>query len=86
MATHRAPSLVLYCGISCCCFSAFADDLLLLVELQSRAYLEREGAALMAIVESWGRSVGLEVNKNKTCVMMLKRGIFQKQKVHCQSW
>lgn len=33
-------------------FAAFADDLLLLIEGQSREQLEREGAQVMALVEN----------------------------------
>lgn len=38
-------------------FAAFADDLLLLIEGQSKAQLERDGAQTMALVENWGRRV-----------------------------
>ena len=56
-----------------CKFSAYADDLLLLVEGQSRAELERRGTALMQIVAEWSRKVGVQVSLDKT-VMMLLRG------------
>ena len=56
-----------------CKFSAYADDLLLLVESQSRAELERRGTALMQIVAEWSRNVGVQVSLDKT-VMMLLRG------------
>lgn len=55
-----------------CGFSAFADDLLLLVEGQSRACLERKGSGIMAVVEAWGNEVVVEVNVAKTCIMMLR--------------
>lgn len=35
-----------------CGFSAFADDLLFLVEGQSRAVLEREGSEIMSVAEA----------------------------------
>lgn len=55
-----------------CRFSAFADDLLLLIEWQSRAQLKRDGAQAMTLVEGWGRRVGVELNKDKTQTMLLK--------------
>lgn len=55
-----------------CGFSAFADDLLLLVEGKSRGCLERKGSGIMAVVEAWGNEVVVEVNVAKTCIMMLR--------------
>ena len=56
-----------------CKFSAYADDLLLLVEFQCRAELERRGTALMQIVAEWSKKVGVQAPLDKT-VMMLLRG------------
>lgn len=48
-----------------CTFSAFADDLLLLTESQSRVQIERKGTALIALVEAWIQIVGVEKKKTK---------------------
>lgn len=55
-----------------CQLSAYADDLLLLVEGNSRAVLEEKGAQLMSIVETWGAEVGVAVSTSKTVIMLLK--------------
>jgi len=57
---------------SYCTLSAYADDLLLLVEGNSRLALETKGAQLMSIVESWGMEVGVAVSTSKTVIMLLK--------------
>lgn len=41
-----------------CAFTAFTDDLLLLVEGQSIAYIDREDSELMDMVDAWGSEVG----------------------------
>lgn len=51
---------------------AYADDLLILVEGQSRAVLENLGERAMGIVREWGESVGVEVAMDKTVMMLLK--------------
>jgi len=57
---------------SYCTLSAYADDLLLLVEGESRNVLETKGAQLMSIVEAWGMEVGVAVSTSKTVIMLLK--------------
>ena len=52
-------------------FNAYADDLLLLVDGQSRAELERRGTKLMQTVAEWSKRVGVEIFVDKT-VMLLK--------------
>ncbi|KAH8390446.1 hypothetical protein KR009_003075 [Drosophila setifemur] len=54
-----------------CAFSAYADDLLLLIEGNSRAVLEGKGAQLMSIVETWGVEIGVAVSTSKTVIMLL---------------
>lgn len=51
---------------------AYADDLLILVEGQSRAALERLGEEAMRMVREWGDRVGVEVAAEKTVLMLLK--------------
>jgi len=55
-----------------CQLSAYADDVLLLVEGNSRAVLEEKGAQLMYIVETWGAELGVAVSTSKTVIMLLK--------------
>lgn len=55
-----------------CTFSAYADDLLVLVEGRSRAELERRAAELMSVVGTWGAEVGVSISTSKTAMMMLK--------------
>ena len=55
-----------------CVFSAYADDLLLLVEGSSRLELESRGEQLMSIVGAWGAEIGVAVSTSKTACMMLK--------------
>lgn len=51
---------------------AYADDLLLIVEGDSRAALERVGCSNVEIVSAWGREVGVDVSISKTVMMILK--------------
>lgn len=51
---------------------AYADDLLILIEGQSRAELERKGEQAMSIVTGWGDHVGVGVASDKTVMMLLK--------------
>lgn len=55
-----------------CTFSAYADDLLLLVEGNARSQLETAGTQLMNIVGAWGNEVGVAVSTTKTAMMLLK--------------
>lgn len=55
-----------------CRLSAYADDLLLLTEGNSRKELEVMGRRLMAITCDWGASVGVTVSTDKTVMMLLK--------------
>ncbi|KAH8376341.1 hypothetical protein KR200_008575 [Drosophila serrata] len=52
--------------------SAYADDLILLVEGNSQAVLEEKGAQLMSIVETWGAEIGVAVSTSKTVITLLK--------------
>lgn len=58
-----------------CKYSAYADDLLLMVEGSSKRELNKRGLELMQIVHDWGLSVGVEVSAEKT-IMMLMKGMF----------
>ena len=51
---------------------AYADDLLVLVEGQSRADIERLAGECMSKVFEWGESVGVSVALDKTVMMLLK--------------
>lgn len=51
---------------------AFADDLLLIIEGDSRLQLEQSGNVIMNIVSEWGSKVGVSVSKDKTVQMLLK--------------
>lgn len=51
---------------------AYADDLLILIEGQSRAELERKGSQVMHYVSEWGCRVGVSVAMDKTVTMLLK--------------
>jgi len=57
---------------SYCTLSAYADDLLILVEGNSRLALETNGAQLMSNVETWGMEDGVDVSTSKTVIMLLK--------------
>jgi len=57
---------------SYCTLSAYADDLLILVEGNSRLALETKRAQLMSIVETWGMEVSVDVSTSKTVIMLLK--------------
>lgn len=56
--------------LSKCC--AYADDLLVLVEGQSRAELEARAGEVMATVRAWGARVGVSVARDKSVIMLLK--------------
>ncbi|XP_024881914.1 transcriptional regulator ovo-like [Temnothorax curvispinosus] len=55
-----------------CKATAYADDLFVPVEGQSRADLERMGNEWMRIMSEWGASVGVKVSESKTVMMLLK--------------
>lgn len=55
-----------------CKVVAYADDVLLLIEGQSRVELERKGTDWMRIVSEWGGKVGVSVSESKTVVMLVK--------------
>ncbi|KAH8257635.1 hypothetical protein KR038_010494 [Drosophila bunnanda] len=54
-----------------CPLSAYAGDLLLLVEGHSQAVLQEKGAQLMSIFETWGVEIGVAVSTTKTVIMLL---------------
>ncbi|CAK9796609.1 Retrovirus-related Pol polyprotein from type-1 retrotransposable element R1 (Fragment) [Anthophora quadrimaculata] len=58
-------------GSGCECV-AYADDLLLLIEGNSRVELERKGTECMRIVSEWGANVGVGVSEEKTVMTLLK--------------
>lgn len=51
---------------------AYADDLLLVINAESRASIETGATAAMEHVLNWGRTVGVEVSPTKTVAMMLR--------------
>jgi len=53
-----------------CC--AYADDLLVLVEGQSRLEIERKGSVIMHIIFEWGLQAGVSVAAEKSVTMLLK--------------
>lgn len=55
-----------------CKFSAYADDLVVMIEGESRSELERKGLLIMNVINEWGQSVGVEVSSSKTEMMLLK--------------
>lgn len=55
-----------------CKVVAYADDLLLIVEGQSRVELERMGTEWMDIVCDWSLIVGMSVSESKTVCMLMK--------------
>ena len=57
------------CGCKCV---AYADDLLLIVEGQSRVEVERMGTDWMRIVYEWGENIGVSVSDSKTVTMLMK--------------
>jgi hypothetical protein len=59
--------LVSHC--ECC---AYADDLLLLIEGQSRLQIERKGEECMKLVCDWGEFVGVNVAMEKSHSLLLK--------------
>ena len=57
------------CGCKCV---AYADDLLLIVEGQSRVEVERMGTDWMRIVYEWGENIGVSMSDSKTVTMLMK--------------
>lgn len=53
-----------------CC--AYADDLLIMVEGQSRSEIEANAQACLQIARDWGDSVGVSLAMDKTVSMLLK--------------
>ena len=51
---------------------AYADDLLVLVEADSRIWLERKGTQWMDVVRDWAGGVNLTVSETKSVCMLLK--------------
>ena len=51
---------------------AFADDLLLLIEEESRCPVARRASEVMKVVYRWGGRVGVDVSESKTVCMVLK--------------
>lgn len=55
-----------------CSYSAYADDLLVLAEGNSRAEMERKGEQLFNVVSGWGMHLGVDISVGKTVAMLLK--------------
>lgn len=55
-----------------CKVCAYADDLLILVEAQSRSAMEQLGTRMLTHVAAWGEHVGVEVARDKSVTMLLK--------------
>ncbi|MGC8733369.1 MAG: RNA-directed DNA polymerase, partial [Halothiobacillaceae bacterium] len=53
-------------------YCAYADDLVLLVEGQSRSDIEKKAGALMRVVSDWGSRSGVDVAWEKTQMMLLR--------------
>ncbi len=51
---------------------AYADDVLIVVEGNSRLVLERAGTGYMNVVTEWARKMNVEVSESKTVCMLLK--------------
>lgn len=60
---------------------AYADDLLVLIESNTRSALETRMSKAMSVVYKWGSRSGVEVSENKTVCMMLKGGLNMSQRV-----
>src|SRR5262249_9771353 len=58
-----------------CCVAAFADDLPLLVEGDSRAALERLGTQYVQYCTDWGMRVDVKLSRRKTEYILLKRSL-----------
>ena len=50
----------------------YADDLLLMIEGQSRVEVERKGTELINVVCEWRANAGVCVSEGKTSVMLMK--------------
>ena len=48
-----------------CQFSAYADDLFIMVEANSRTQLKLSAATILNIIQSWSVKVGVDVSKQK---------------------
>lgn len=55
-----------------CGYSAYADDLLVLAEGNSRAEVERKGEQLFNVVSGWGMHLGVDISVGKTVAMLIK--------------
>lgn len=53
-----------------CC--AYADNLLLIVEVDFRADLERIGNKVLKVIDEWGQKIGVEISKKKSSTMLRK--------------
>lgn len=51
---------------------AYADDLLIAIEANSRKDIELTGTQAMTVIDLWGKKVGVEVSIGKTVGMLLK--------------
>ena len=54
---------------------AYADDLLLLAEGETRLLVEHRASEAMRVVYAWGERVGVDVSDKKTVCMVLKGGL-----------
>lgn len=68
-----------------CGYAAYADDLLLLVEGQSRAELEQRGGEIMELVQLWGIEVGVELSAEKTVTMLLRGSLIRSPTIRVEN-
>lgn len=59
-------------------FVAYADDLLVLIEGDSRAQLERKGQQAVDLIVDWCRSAKLEISERKTEAIFLRNAEIQR--------
>lgn len=59
-------------GVKCV---AYADDLTILIEGNTRKELEEKASVVLKIVYAWGKRVGVDVSDSKTVCMILKGGL-----------
>ena len=61
-------------------FCAYADDLLVLVEGNSRIQIEQVGTSALNVISRWGRGVGVQVSTEKTVCMLMKGKLSQNRR------
>ena len=56
---------------------AYADDLLLLVEGETRSKLETKSCRVMAVVDSWCKAAKLKIVTQKTTYLLMKGSLMR---------